>query len=522
MSRKLISTISETNKNNLLANIVADSEKSIKTLSKDFYNSILAGLEVQSAHGLRKLTTSFEAKISESFSENKSVSDLRSILTEKNPELAQSIREESLQLTEDAVEGYYQDLIARIEEVSEKNQENFGQNCYSEFLGIVQAKSHKSILKFSEDYYRTLIASVRSIQKSQISWVSGQEVADAWYENLIMKIETKFKRDAISLENVLLGQEKKFDLVESEPGLNGEDLKFEAQKSVFELSKQYFDMLLENFVSSSSEVGVPDWGSVKTLETEAIEEVLKKSEIEVWSLCKDLPYPSFEVGKNSVVTFCQGYYEGLLSGIKAQSSRDLANLHQKTQIGSNRSVFIACQNYYETLRQKLELQSNREICNIESQISIKSLSMSSRANSARQVAAISKQFYTDIIANLRLTSEIEINSLHNLKTSPASPSQVNSTQKSQIHSPKGSNPNSIRDIAANFLKTLISNLNLAPSAIDSKIFLEQAFSLFHPQTRRLLGEKFIGISRIHAALIQTRLNTFFHKPAKSHFPKKLH
>lgn len=127
-------------------------------------------------------------------------------------------------------------------------------------------------------------------------------------------------------------------------------------------------------MSSSSEVGVPDWGSVKTMETEAIEEVLKKSEIEVWSLSKDLPYASSEVGKKSVVTFCQGYYESLLSGIKAQSSRDLAPLYQKTQIGSNRSVIIACENYYETLRQKLELQSNREVCNIESQISIKSLS----------------------------------------------------------------------------------------------------------------------------------------------------
>jgi hypothetical protein len=223
VSRKQIFTISETNKNNFLANIVADSEKSIKTLSKDFYNSILAGLEVQSASGLRELTISFEAKISESFSENKSVSDLRSMLTEKNPELAQSIKEESLQLTEDAVQGYYQDLIAKIEEISEKNQENFGQNCYSDFLGSVQARSQKSILKFSEDYYRSLIASVRSIQKSQKSWVSGQEVADAWYQDLVMKIETKSERNAISLENILLDQEKKCDLVESEPGLSAKD-----------------------------------------------------------------------------------------------------------------------------------------------------------------------------------------------------------------------------------------------------------------------------------------------------------
>jgi hypothetical protein len=223
VSKKQILTVSEANKNNLIANIVSDSEKAIKMLSKEFYNSILAGLEVQSARGLEKLTTSFEAKISESFSENKSVSDLRSILTEKNPELTQSIREESLQLTEDAVQGYYQDLIAEIEQISEQSQENSVQNHYSDFLGQVQAKSHKCILKFSKNYYQTLIASFRSIQNSQKSQVSGQVVADAWYEDLIGKIETKSKRDAISLKNILLGQERKSDLVESKPWLSAED-----------------------------------------------------------------------------------------------------------------------------------------------------------------------------------------------------------------------------------------------------------------------------------------------------------
>jgi hypothetical protein len=223
VSKKQILTVSEANKNNLIANIVSDSEKSIKMLSKEFYNSILAGLEVQSARRLEKLTTSFEAKISESFSENKSVSDLMSILTEKNPELTQSIREESLQLTKDAVQGYYQDLIAEIEQISEQSQENSVQNNYSDFLGQVQAKSHKYILKFSKNYYQTLIASFRSIQNSQKSQVSGQEVADAWYEDLIGKIETKSKRDAISLKNILLGQERKSDLVESKPGLSAED-----------------------------------------------------------------------------------------------------------------------------------------------------------------------------------------------------------------------------------------------------------------------------------------------------------
>jgi hypothetical protein len=255
-----------------------------------------------------------------------------------------------------------------------------------------------------------------------------------------------------------------------------------------ELSKQYFDRLLENFVSSSSQLGVPDWGSVKTMETEAIEEVLKKLEIEVWSVSKDLTYARSD-NEKTVASFCQGYYEGLLSGIKAQSSRNLVALHQKTQIGSDRSVIAVCENYYETLRQKLELQSNREICNIESQISIKSLSQNSKANSSLQVAAISKQFYTDIIANLHLTSEIEINSLQNLETSPASPTQVNSAQKSQIHSPKSSNNTSVRKIAANFLTTLISNLNLAPSAIDRKIFLEQAFANFSDPS---FGSSFAG------------------------------
>ena len=192
-------------------------------LSANFYETILAGLEAQSAHGLEKLTTSYEAKITESFSENKSVSELREMLTEKNTELTQSIREESLQLTEDAVKGYYQDLCAEIQTRSNQSQQNSVENRYSDFLGEVHAKSHESILKFSENYYGTLIASFRSIQKSQMSKISGQEVADAWYEDLITKIETMSQKDAISLEHILGSQDKKSDLVESQPNLSIED-----------------------------------------------------------------------------------------------------------------------------------------------------------------------------------------------------------------------------------------------------------------------------------------------------------
>ena len=217
-----------------------------------------------------------------------------------------------------------------------------------------------------------------------------------------------------------------------------------------ELSKKYFDRLLENFVSLSSQGGVPDWGSVKTMETEAVEELLKRSEIEVWSLSKDLPYARYEVDEKNVISFCQVYYEGLLSGIKAQSSRNLAPLYQKPQIDSNRSMIAVCENYYESLLQKLTSQSNREISNLGSQISIQSLSQDSKKNSLRQVQTISKQFYTDIIANLRLTSEIEINSL---KSQGKMSSDISNSSKFD----------SVQNIASNFLASLIQNLNIAPS-----------------------------------------------------------